>query len=307
MQASFVDYARAVRTCSEQPDVAVIALSVAENRQPTADEEARLRDALVHARANEIMVVASAGNTPGPVGTPGSFPGVFTVAAGAPGAAYCAFASRGPEVELRAPGCGLEEASPFTLIAQAGEGSSQAAAMTAQVAAALRSYLPSLSVGDTETALTREGEQLDVSAVFRAHGLARVIDDGLSVAPPITARERASRERLPPPRPLRLVTGRRCAPAGEFLRDRCRPVRRRFRMRRGRVSLVLRSLHPDAKVEITVFSATFRDRRATRTFLRSSRRFSVPAGRTWRTLRLRLLPRSAGLALPSRPVLVPRS
>ena len=74
-QARFVDYERAVRVCSEQASVAVIALAIADGQEPTGDEAARLQDALVHARANDIMVVASAGNSGGSVAIPRQLPG----------------------------------------------------------------------------------------------------------------------------------------------------------------------------------------------------------------------------------------
>jgi hypothetical protein len=304
-QARFVDYARAVRVCSEEAGVAVIALAIADGQEPTGDEAARLQDALAHARANDIMVVASAGNTGGSVSSPGSFAGVFAVAAGSGAHMYCDFASRGPEVQLRAPGCGLEEASPFTLMARTAEGSSQAAAMTAQVAAALRSYAPSLSVDETEAALRSAGEDLDVAAAFRSVGLGHVIDDGLAVAPPVPGVGEPPRSgRLPRPRLVSLVVGRRCAHAVEFFRARCRPIRRPFRMVRGRALLVLRSLPRRAAVEVKVLSRTDRDARASPTFVRRSRRFTVPVEASWRALRVRLVPRRDARILASRPVLV---
>ena len=303
--ASFNDYYLAIRACVEQPGVAVIALPLAASYEGTAEEEALVKDAITLAHANGINLVAAAGNG-GPVAAPAKFDGVFAVAAGAPAGGYCAFASRGPEVDLVAPGCGLAEASPFTLEPQLGEGSSQAVAMTAMLIAALRSYEPALSEDAAEGAVRMTGDHLDVGRLFRARGLGFVIDDGLSAAPPLPdpSSDGEARSRLPPPQ-LRRYAVRRCSRLGEFATSRCVRLIRRYREVRLGVEIRLRRYPSDAKVEIRVDAGRGTLRRH-RTFVRRTRRIVLPVPRDWQRLRLRFVPAVGARTLPSTPVFVRR-
>jgi hypothetical protein len=303
--ASFEAYYLAIRACTEQDGVAVIALSLREPPAGSGDHEALVKDAVTLARANGINLVAAAGNG-GSVAPPASFDGVFAVAAGALDGGYCAFASRGPEIDLLAPGCGLAEASPFTLMSQIGEGSSQAAAMTAQVIAALRSYEPSLSADGAENALRLSTDQLDVERAFRARGLGFVIDDGLAAAPPRLGPDETERigRRLSRPRLHSFRVHRRCSIQREFGR-RCTSSRRRYVETGRRIRMRLRTLPARAATEVRVDSGRGELVRS-HTFVRRSSQIEVPVPRDWRKVRLRFVPAHGARTLPSPPVFVSR-
>jgi serine protease len=66
-----------------------------------------LQRAVDHARSRGVVVVAAAGNSGGRVGYPGGCRGVVGVSATDQGNALAWFSSRGPEVDLAAPGVGV--------------------------------------------------------------------------------------------------------------------------------------------------------------------------------------------------------
>jgi Subtilase family len=306
--ASFEDYYLALRGCTEQPGIGVISLSLAEGSELSADQRELMRDAVVLARSNGLNVVAAAGNDGGAVKAPARLEGVFAVAAGDGSGGHCGFASRGPEVDLLAPGCGLDVASPFTLLPERAEGSSHAAAMTAQVIAALRSYKPALSVSEAETAMRSRGDRLDVAGVFRSQGLGVVIDDGLAAAPMRSQADGppGARARLPRPRLVRFVVGRRCSRRQEFVPRRCWPVRRRYRKRRQGVLLAIRNLSSGANTEVSVLVPRRDGLRVASKAVHDASPVQVRTPRGWRQLRVRLVPERGARTLPSRPVFVSR-
>lgn len=184
---TYNNYQRAILRCrntSSSAPIKVINLSIGGDASGVTQVE---RDALMDvadtATQAGVNVVAAAGNDGGAVEAPGDYTGIFTVAAG-DDSALCSIASRGPEVDLAAPGCGLDQTFPDGSPAIQGSGSSQASAFTSAVIAALRAYKPSLTVAQAEAALvstatpTTDGyKQLNVEAAFRAEGLDQVIAD----------------------------------------------------------------------------------------------------------------------------------
>ncbi len=66
-----------------------------------------LQDAVNHAKARGVVVVAAAGNSGGAVGYPGGCDGAIGVSATDPNDKLASFSSRGPEVDIAAPGVGV--------------------------------------------------------------------------------------------------------------------------------------------------------------------------------------------------------
>lgn len=179
------NYRLAINSCRAKAaafNVKVINLSIAgDPAAPSDDDRAKLADRVDGARAAGINVVAAAGNDGGPVNAPGNYASVFTIAAGDRDGALCSFASRGPEIDLLAPGCELDGAFPDGSPAINASGSSQASAFTSAVIAAMRSYEPTLTVDQAETALLTtadhgvDGPALNVEAAFDSIGLSDVV------------------------------------------------------------------------------------------------------------------------------------
>ncbi|GEM_PF-2205599 len=69
-----------------------------------------MRDAVLHARANGVTVVASAGNSgETTVLYPAAYPEVLSVAAAAPGGTRYDWSTFGPQVDVAAPGCNVAQ------------------------------------------------------------------------------------------------------------------------------------------------------------------------------------------------------
>jgi hypothetical protein len=182
----FNAYSRAIEACMNISGVRVISLSFSGAR-PSDAEIRRLEDYAVQARANGLSVVAGAGNGGGPVEWPAAAPAVFAVAAIGEDATPCDFSARGPELGISAPGCGLELADPATGEPISYAGTSPAAAFTAAILAALRSYRPGLTAAEAE-GLLRDAPALDVDAAFRAVGLGVAVDTAQQRIPSADAR-----------------------------------------------------------------------------------------------------------------------
>jgi hypothetical protein len=198
---TYSNYQRAVQRCAlvDTGGVPVKVVNLSLGGDPslvTQEERDELANAVTARQAAGVNIVAAAGNAGGGVLTPGDLPSIFTVAAGDNGA-LCGFASRGPEVDIAAPGCGLDQAFADGFPAVNGWGSSQASAFTSAVIAALRAYKPSLTVAQAEAALTSTAtpiaggySQLDVESAFESVGLSQLVADakaaetaGLATAP----------------------------------------------------------------------------------------------------------------------------
>lgn len=169
-----------------EANVQVISVSIGGPNQPDRIDV----DAVGRARDMDVSLVAAGGNSGGPVASPGNTPGVLAVGAGQADGALCPFASRGPELDLVALGCGVELADPATGAPTEVAGSSFSAPFVAASLAALRDHRPDLSVDQAEQLLTSSarplagGRMLDTAAAFRAAGLGALVDEHTPKPPP---------------------------------------------------------------------------------------------------------------------------
>jgi hypothetical protein len=198
----FANYSYAISLClhlriSTQPAVSVTNLSLGTTNLPTNTDLADLTDTIDTARLHGIDVVGAAGND-GAIAYPAAYPPVLAVGAGdaAPQSTgvLCGF-SKGEGLDVISPGCdtlagGIDEAFADDGSPAVGFGTSQAAALTSAVLAAMRAYEPSLSVAEAELCLTaseQNGGNIDVALAFSDCGLGRVVQAGVAaipVAPP---------------------------------------------------------------------------------------------------------------------------
>ncbi|MCA1696795.1 MAG: S8/S53 family peptidase [Actinobacteria bacterium] len=195
---TLASYSYALNRCevlrgTSQPGMTVVNLSLGGTETPTTDELRFMQDAVETARERGLNVVAAAGNG-GIVTFPASYPPVVAVgagdAAGGNRGVLCDF-SKGGGLDIIAPGCnsaagGVDQAFEDDGTPAFGFGTSQAAAITSSVLAAMRAYAPTLSILDAESCLTRteiNSGSLDAAGAFRACGLARVVDAGLASSP----------------------------------------------------------------------------------------------------------------------------
>ncbi|MCC6899185.1 MAG: peptidase S8 [Polyangiaceae bacterium] len=131
-----------------------------------------LQRAIDHARSRGVTVVAAAGNSGGAVGYPGGSAGVIGVSALTPSDQLASFSSRGPGVDLTAPGVDVVQQT----ICNGGRDrcervpSYNGTSMASPHVAGAAALLVSLGVSDptqVERALTQSARQLDSSAEGR--------------------------------------------------------------------------------------------------------------------------------------------
>jgi hypothetical protein len=187
----FNDYWEGIQQCLEQDGhhIDAIDLSLSSTVPPSPDEAEKLHTAVAEASASNIAIVGAAGNTPGAVQEPAAQPGILAVGAftaqpdqtsATAIGATCSF-SANEGLTFFAPGCGLDQAEPFTdKPICCGNGTSQAAAFTAAVLVALMSYDPPLSYSAAEQLLvsTATDGDLNVAAAFEAAGLSSIVEAG---------------------------------------------------------------------------------------------------------------------------------
>jgi len=192
----FDNYWEGIQQCLEHQSLRVdaIDLALSSTIPPSPDQAQKLHTAVEQAATNGVAIVAAAGNSPGPVEEPGAVPGIFAVGAstaqpdqtssGAQGS-VCSF-SANQGLTFYAPGCGLDEADPFTdQPTCCGNGTSQASAFTAAILVALMSYDPTLTFTHAEQLLvsTATDGDLNVAAAFAADGLGNIIAAGNASIP----------------------------------------------------------------------------------------------------------------------------
>ena len=156
-------------------------------------------DAVGAARAHGMNVIAAAGNTFGaPVVTPGNLPMILSVGAvDSSSGAGCAISATG--ADIAAPGCGVDGALPASGVPiSTQQGTSIAAAIVAAGLAAIRTWRPDLTPGESEQLLqgTASAGRLDLSAAFVAAGYALPTDPPSSPAVPSVPQPRAARPRV---------------------------------------------------------------------------------------------------------------
>ena len=229
----YTAYDRAIRTCTDlstpAAPIMAVELAVGSREAPSQTEADTMAEYVALAHADNVSVIAAAGNEGGPVSAPASLPGVVGVAAGDQHGVLCEGSSRGVGVDVIGPGCDLDSVDPVTLAPEAGWwGTSQASAFTAAVLTALRSYKPTLTWAQGEQLLTSttKAGMLDVAAAFRAAGLGSVVDAGLRAMP------------KPPPPPVKAWAA---------------PKVRSASYRRGVLRVRLASTPKGARVKLDVF------------------------------------------------------
>ena len=108
----------------------------------SASSDPRIKRAIEYAASKNVLLVAAAGNEgPGPqtVGYPGRYPQVLSVAAIDPARKIAKFSSRGPEVDVAAPGVDILSTYPPRNYAKL-SGTSMATPFVSAVVALLLSY-----------------------------------------------------------------------------------------------------------------------------------------------------------------------
>src|ERR1019366_10035675 len=184
----FNDYVYGMNECStlaNEYHIHAIDLALSSAIPPSPDQAQGFADKLAQAHGQNVAVLAAAGNEPGAVEEPAAEPGVFAVGASTAqadtlsGAAIglpCNFSAT-QDLTFYAPGCGLDEADPFTdQPTCCGNGTSQASAFAAAVLVALMSYDPTVSYATAEQLLvsTATDGNLNVAAAFQAAGLGAI-------------------------------------------------------------------------------------------------------------------------------------
>jgi hypothetical protein len=158
--------ARCLQLKSTGVPVVAISLSLGGTTSPVALDVAYLENAVLGANARGVSVLAAAGNTPGEVLSPAREGGVIGVGAGgatvepltqAPVGTPCPntaglapYSAAG--LDVVGPGCRLRWTARDGSVWE-GWGSSQAAAVTAVLVAAVRAYNPGLTMAGAERAL----------------------------------------------------------------------------------------------------------------------------------------------------------
>ena len=200
----------------------VISMSIGFQSAPSPEQLAELQDAATAARGAGLDLVAAAGDEGSEaLSYPAAVPPILSVGAYGAMRLPCAFSNGGGSVSVLAPGCDLTEASPATgTPIDEYAGTSQAAVVCAAALASLRAYEPQLGPAEAEELLTttaRGAGGLDIGAMFRAAGLAYLVEAGARGEPsssptpalPAAALERRPEPRLPRPRVSLHHRGRR--------------------------------------------------------------------------------------------------
>jgi Subtilase family len=195
----FNNYQRAIELCTKDAaalDIVAVNLSLDCGCVPTPEEQSDLDTRVAQAHANDISVVAAAGNNGGVVGSPANEPGVVAVAAGNETKTLCSFSNRGVGIDLVAPGCNVDLADPTSgqPWSRYPSGTSGASITTSVALALVRSYRPDLTREAAEEVVTNSargtaGEPvLDLERVFRAAGIGALVEAAKARTPtPVTS------------------------------------------------------------------------------------------------------------------------
>lgn len=158
---------------AQDAEVALMSLGVTQPDHPT------LQRALQYTADRDVLLVASAGNAgcSGCVGFPAADPRVVAVGAVDGPLSVASFSSRGPEVELAAPGVAMLGPLPGGGFGFGG-GTSQAAAYAAGVAALVRDASPGLPAAKVRGVLSSSALDLGPSGRDPSFGHGLVDVDG---------------------------------------------------------------------------------------------------------------------------------
>jgi hypothetical protein len=264
----FNDYSEAMDYCFNgfaSDHIKVVDLALASQIPPTPDQAATFAQSVGQLEGQNVAVVAAAGNNPGAVEEPGAEPNVFSVGAmtaqpgslsDTPVGSPCSFSAT-TAVGIMAPGCGLDAASPITdqpLCCE--DGTSEAAAFTAAVLAALMSYDPSLSYAKAEDLLvqTANDGNLDVGAAFQADGLGAIVAAGNANTPqpPAAPTTTTTTPATTPPATTPTATTPPSPGAPASSSKKSYPLRVRAVWRHGRIRIELTGRHGRATVDLTL-------------------------------------------------------
>jgi hypothetical protein len=209
------DYTAGIAQCSKPVAgvaVAAIVIPLSSTIPPTPDQVDEFNAATNSASAQQIALLAAAGNEPGVIQLPGNQPGFLPVGAiDTVGGGICPF-SASTGLTFFAPGCTIDQIDSHGEAVCCGNGTSQASAFAAGILVALRSYAPALTAEQATRLLvsTARAGKLDATAAFMAAGLDSIVDAGNSAVPrppapppavaPPQVPEPMSRVRLPRPR-----------------------------------------------------------------------------------------------------------
>jgi hypothetical protein len=308
----FQTYADAIFQCATWRTtfhVVAINLSMACSCEPTDYERQILEDRVTRAHANDISVIAAAGNTAGAVGSPAREAGVIAVAGGDPRGELCSFSSRGTGVDLVGPGCETELADPNTgaLWAEYSAGTSGASMSASVTLAVLRSYRPDLDWAEAERLLISSGRRttagvlLDVETHFRNAGLGELVDSAKArrpstapVAQSPTAPSEVDTDQWSSLDPIKTIVP---ASLAQF-HPRVELLRRRGRSMWLRVAVMPAGARLEVSLEERRGEFAYTKRDLIRAPARSAR-FSLP--RQWRGGRVRLAFSFRGVHAPASP------
>jgi Subtilase family len=301
------------RRIAPEHNIRVINLSLGARGNPSPSTLAALADAVDAARARGISVVAAAGNVPGPVESPASYPPVVSVGAAAADGALCAFAA-GP-ADVVAPGCGLDVVMTTTGAPAWAQGSSESSIQVAAVLAQLYSHRPDLAPDAAEQMVfrsargTEAGLAVNVAALWRAAGLAEQLQAGADARPAPDPEPRSGGGGLTPQPPVQqppitLIPGHTdidppdATPRSRWPRPRVLSVR----YRRG-IATITTSTAPRGAALTLRFTGRTRRKAWTRTVTGHGPRWRVKLPGDWRraTLQLRGIGRSASAVANIRP------
>jgi len=152
----------------------VISLSLSLAGNPAIDL------ALDDAAANGVLVVCAAGNSGSSVTYPASHPGVFAIAATSDDDTVPSFSSRGPEVDLAAPGDLIVTTDAGGGVATA-TGTSFSSPLVSAAAGLLFSHMPSLTADDAKAILIASALDIELPGDDIRSGAGR-LDAGAALA-----------------------------------------------------------------------------------------------------------------------------
>lgn len=169
-----IDYPTGMKKCrtftgTNNLSLATISLSLGSDG---VDNGFLFADELQRALNNNYAVVASAGNSPGPVIAPANTAGVFTAAAGVVGGGLCSYAAYGPQVEIVGPSCQITDTDPFTGTVYSSDngGSSMAAVVTSATVLMLRSLVPTATTTQVQDWIIAGSNVVDGKPLLNGYG-----------------------------------------------------------------------------------------------------------------------------------------
>lgn len=201
---SFEGYRNGIEKClrvGDQYGVRAIVLPLDSQPARSSEDAARRRDELGRAADRGLNVLAAAGNTGDAPSDLAADPAVTAIGAASTAGEPCSFSARGAGVDLFVPSCEIDQANPEDGGPTLGRGTSQAAALSAAITAALRSYDVGLSSLEAERVLGQSGSGLlQTDRAFDQVGLGGVVAAGQAARDAAGSRSRDTARRLPSPR-----------------------------------------------------------------------------------------------------------